>query len=111
MNDELVEPRLEDLMIGSVIPMDRNKILDGWLAFNGQTFYEKDYPELFEVISGMNDDAGEIFDGWGAEIDYENRSVTLPDIDSDTVISMMWGVELRNAPKLALAMKAVRSEV
>lgn len=111
MRDELVPADTEYLPLGSVIPWPRNEVPEGWLAFDGQSFLAENHSELYALLETMDPRAGDIFDGWGGEIDPKTHSVTLPDIDSDSVMGLMWGVAIQNGPELVLAIKAVPNEV
>lgn len=105
-DNELVPADTDFLPIGSIIPFLRNRVEKGFEEFDGRELKAEDYPKLWEALRDAYDGIQALWEGWGGEVDQERRMIKLPDIDKETVVKMLWGVEYENAPDTVLAIKA-----
>lgn len=106
MNEELIPADLNLLPIGSVIPMEKGKVPEEFEAFDGRTLDSEDVPELAATLRMAPDSAIDLLIAWGGEFLHEQFRIKLPDLDSETVMNMIWGVKIEGAPELVLAIKA-----
>lgn len=105
MTEELIPAVLDDLPIGSVMPFLRGKVPDHWIEFNGQISED---PVLIDLVTNMHEQAFEIFEGWDGGL--KEGVVTVPNLDRDQVVEMLWGVKYKDAPDVVLAIKAGQDE-
>jgi hypothetical protein len=106
VTEELIPAYRDDRPIGSVMPMEEGKVPESFEPFDGRVLDLKEYPLLEEALRFLPDEALRLLTEWGANFSIVRERLVLPDLDSETVMGMIWGVKIEGAPRLVLAIKA-----